>query len=316
MIFIDLGYWQGCCVILTLYSKNLKMKKHRTIEEILSPTPPHMVGDGFKVVNYLPGGNSFGKRMNPFFLMDFNPEFNFTPTTAPRGVGVHPHRGFETITIAYKGSVAHNDSAGNSGVINAGDVQWMTAGSGILHKEYHEKEFAENGGLFEMAQIWVNLPKKYKMSAPKYQGILHAQKGKFELEKGKGSLFVIAGEYNGVKGAAKTFSAVEMYDIRLDENGEIEINLPGGFNTGLLMVEGEAAINENAIAHEHQYVQFKNEEGTIKIKAAKKSLLLLLSGEPINEPVAAYGPFVMNTTEEIHQAIDDFNSGKFGNLAN
>jgi len=291
------------------------MKKYRTIEEVLSPSASHMVGDGFKVVNFNPGGGNFGDRMNPFFLMDFNPEFNFTPTTSPRGVGVHPHRGFETVTVAYKGSVAHNDSTGNSGVINPGDVQWMTAASGILHKEYHEKEFAKKGGAFEMAQIWVNLPKKYKMSAPKYQAILHEQKGNYELENGMGNVLVIAGEYNGVKGAAKTFSPVEMYDIRLNKSGETEFNLPAGFNTGLLIVEGEATINENTIAREHQYVQFKNEEGAIKIKANKKSIFLLLSGEPINEPVAAYGPFVMNTIEEIQEAIDDFNGGKFGKLA-
>lgn len=292
------------------------MKNYRSIEEVLSPTSPHMVGDGFKVVNYSPGGDSFGNRMSPFYLMDFNPEFNFTPTEIPRGVGVHPHRGFETVTVAYKGSVAHNDSTGNSGVINEGDVQWMTAGSGILHKEYHEKEFAKKGGAFEMAQIWVNLPKKYKMSPPKYQGITHSQKGKVALENKMGNVFVIAGTYDGVKGTANTFSPVEMYDIRLEENGEVEFNLPADFNTGLLIVEGQAVINENTIAHEHQYVQFKNEEGSIKIKAGTKSIFLLLSGEPINEPVAAYGPFVMNTVEEIQEAIDDFKSGKFGKLAN
>jgi len=291
------------------------MKNFRSIEEILSPSSSHMVGDGFKVVNFLPGGGNFGDRMNPFFLMDFNPEFNFSPTTKPRGVGVHPHRGFETVTIAYKGSVAHNDSTGNSGVINPGDVQWMTAASGILHKEYHETEFAKKGGVFEMAQIWVNLPKKYKMTAPKYQAITHAQKGKVELGNNMGTVFVIAGEYNRVKGAAKTFSPVEMYDIQLNDKGEIEINLPADFNTGLLIVEGEVTINENKI-REHQYVQFKNEEGVINIKADKKSILLLLSGEPINEPVAAYGPFVMNTIEEIQEAIDDFNGGKFGKLLN
>ncbi|HEY5368795.1 MAG TPA: pirin family protein [Hanamia sp.] len=292
------------------------MKEYKAIEEVLQPSVPHMVGDGFKVINFSPGGGSFSDRMSPFFLMDFNPEFNFTPTTVPRGVGVHPHRGFEIVTIAYKGSVAHNDSTGNSGVINPGDVQWMTAASGILHKEYHEKEFAKKGGTFEMAQIWVNLPKKYKMSAPKYQAILNEQKGNYEIENSKGNVLVIAGEYNGVKGPAKTFSPVEMYDIRLDENGESEFDLPASYNTGLLVVEGEAIINEDAIAHEHQYVQFKNEEGAIKIKANKKSILLLLSGEPINEPVAAYGPFVMNTIEEIQEAIDDFNGGKFGKLAN
>jgi len=292
------------------------MKKYRSIEETLSPSISHMVGDGFKVVNFSPGGGSFGDRMSPFYLMDFNPEFNFTPTTIPRGVGVHPHRGFETVTIAYKGSVAHNDSTGKSGVINAGDVQWMTAASGILHKEYHEKEFAKKGGAFEMAQIWVNLPKEYKMSTPKYQAILNEQKGNYEIESGKGNVLVIAGKYNGVKGPAKTFSPVEMYDIRLHENGEIEFDLPSNFNTGLLVVEGEATINEDDIAHEHQYVQFKNKEGAIRIKANKKSILLLLSGEPINEPVAAYGPFVMNTIEEIQEAIDDFNGGKFGQLLN
>lgn len=292
------------------------MKNYRSIEEVLSPTSPHMVGDGFKVVNYSPGGDSFGNRMSPFYLMDFNPEFNFTPTEIPRGVGVHPHRGFETVTVAYKGSVAHNDSTGNSGVINEGDVQWMTAGSGILHKEYHEKEFAKKGGAFEMAQIWVNLPRKYKMSEPKYQAITHSQKGKVPLENSMGNVFVIAGAYQGVKGTANTFSPVEMYDIRLEENGEVEFNLPAGFNTGLLLIEGQGVINENEIVHQHQYVQFKNEEGTIKIKANKKSVFLLLSGEPINEPVAAYGPFVMNTVEEIQQAIDDFKGGKFGKLAN
>lgn len=291
------------------------MKKYRSVEEVLSPSESHMVGDGFKVVNFSPGGGSFGDRMNPFFLMDFNPEFNFTPTTVPRGVGVHPHRGFETVTIAYKGSVAHNDSSGNSGVINPGDVQWMTAASGILHKEYHEKDFAKKGGAFEMVQIWVNLPKKYKMSAPKYQAILNEQKGNYDIGNGMGNVLVIAGEYNGVKGAAKTFSPVEMYDMRLNKNGETEFSLPTNFNTGLLVVEGEAIINENVIAREHHYVQFKNEEGTLKIKANKKSILLLLSGEPINEPVAAYGPFVMNTVEEIQEAIDDFNGGKFGKPA-
>ena len=232
----------------------------------------------------------------------------------PRGVGIHPHRGFETVTLAYKGSVAHNDSTGNSGVINPGDVQWMTAASGILHKEYHEKEFAKKGGAFEMVQLWVNLPKKYKMSSPKYQAVLHGQKGNVELKNGHGNLFVIAGEYKGVKGAAKTFSPVEMYDIRLNEKGEAEIDLPADFNTGLLLVEGEVTLNENSTAQQHQYVQFKNEEGSINIKADKKSVLLLLSGQPINEPVAAYGPFVMNTMEEIHQAVNDYNSGKFGTL--
>jgi hypothetical protein len=166
-----------------------------------------------------------------------------------------------------------------------------------------------------MAQIWVNLPKKYKMSSPKYQAILSEQKGRFEIENGMGSILVIAGEYEGIKGPAKTFSPVEMYDIRLNENGRTELDLPPSFNTGLLVVEGEITVNDNNTVQEHQYVQFKNGEGDIMITASRKSVLLLLSGEPINEPVAAYGPFVMNTAEEIKEAVDDFNSGKFGTLA-
>jgi len=291
------------------------MIQYRTVEEVLSPSTAHMVGDGFKVVNFYPRGARFGDRMNPFYLMDFNPEYHFTPTTVSRGVGVHPHRGFETVTIAYKGSVAHNDSTGNSGVINPGDVQWMTAASGILHKEYHETEYAKKGGPFEMVQIWVNLPKRHKMSSPKYQAISAKQKGNLPLENGMGNVFVIAGEYKGVKGAAQTFSPVEMYDIHLNENAQAGFSLPANFNTGILVVEGEIVVNESAAAGEHQYVQFKNEEGEIKIKASENSVLLLLSAEPIHEPIAAYGPFLMNTKDEIEEAINDFNSGKFGTLA-
>lgn len=290
------------------------MQQYRSIEEVLSPSEPHMVGDGFRVVNYFPGGKNFSKRMSPFYLLDYNPEYNFSPTDIPRGVGVHPHRGFETVTIAYKGSVAHNDSQGNSGVINPGDVQWMTAASGILHKEHHEAEFAKKGGAFQMAQIWVNLPKKSKMTTPKYQSVLHEQKGKFDLPDQMGAILVIAGEYNGIKGAAGTFTPVEMYDARLNENAVAVFNFSAAYNTGLLIVEGEVKINENVIAKENQYVQFKNVEGEIKIKAIKNSVVLILSGEPIHEPIAAYGPFLMNTTDEIQQAIKDVKDGKFGHL--
>ncbi len=292
------------------------MKKYREIEEVLMPGDNHMVGDGFKVMNYFPNGEGFNKRMNPFFLMDFNAEVVFPPTDKPRGVGVHPHRGFETVSIAYKGAVAHHDSYGNSGVIYPGDVQWMTAGKGILHKEYHETAYAKKGGPFEMIQLWVNLPKKHKMTEPKYQAILHDQKGKVVLDNSMGVVYIIAGEYNGVKGAASTFSPVNLFDIRLNENGELDINVAKDFNTGLLVVEGEAIINEHSQVKASNYIQFKNTEGAIHIKATKDSTLLLLSGEPINEPIANYGPFVMNTVQEIQEAIDDFNNGKFGFLDN
>ncbi len=290
------------------------MNKFRTIEEVLQPTPAHMVGDGFRVVNFTPGGKSISRRMSPFFLLDYNVEVEFPGTDKPRGVGVHPHRGFETVTIAYKGSVAHHDSAGNSGVIYPGDVQWMTAGSGVLHKEYHEKEFAKKGGAFHMIQLWVNLPRQYKMTAPAYQAILHTDKGKVDLPDNAGSVFVIAGEYAGIKGPAKTFSPVQMFDIRLNAGGKTVFNLPGTYNTGILVVEGEVKINGDRSVPVNNYVQFANEEGEIAIVAGKEAKILLLSGEPINEPVAAYGPFVMNTVEDIQQAIDDFNRGKFGHL--
>ncbi|MEP6677082.1 MAG: pirin family protein [Ferruginibacter sp.] len=291
------------------------MKQYRSIEEILKPSTAHMVGDGFRVVNYNPGGQGINKRMSPFFLLDYNVEVNFPATDKPRGVGVHPHRGFETVTIAYKGSVAHHDSAGHSGVIDADDVQWMTAGSGVLHKEYHEKNYAAKGGPFQMVQIWVNLPKKDKMIAPAYQGILHSDKAAVKLDDNGGTVFVIAGSYKGIKGPALTHSPVEMYDIRLNENGEASINLPADYNAGLLVIEGDVIINDERHAPVNNYIQFSNESGEVKIKANKNSKLLLLAGEPINEPVAAYGPFVMNTVEEIQQAIDDVNSGKFGELA-
>jgi quercetin 2,3-dioxygenase len=253
--------------------------------------------------------------MSPFFLLDFNAEVNFPPSEISRGVGVHPHRGIETITFAYKGSVAHHDSAGNSGVINPGDVQWMTAGGGVLHKEYHEKNFDKKGGAFEMVQLWINLPKKHKMAPAKYQSILHAHKPKIDLPGNMGSVHVVAGEYKGIKGVANAFSPVHMYDFHLNPNGEVTFSLPANFNSGILVIDGGITLNETTPVPENHYVQFKNEAGEIHIKATKKSILLVLSGEPLNEPYVSYGPFVMNTEEEIKQAIEDYNAGKFGFLA-
>ena len=290
------------------------MKPYRPIEEILNPSPAHMVGDGFRVVNYNPGGHAINKRMSPFFLLDYNTEVNFPGTEKPRGVGVHPHRGFETVTIAYKGTVAHHDSAGNSGVIHADEVQWMTAGSGVLHKEYHEKNYARQGGPFQMVQLWVNLPKIHKMTAPAYQSILHSDKGVVRLDDNMGTVFIIAGSYLGAKGPATTFSPLNLFDIRLNEKGIVSFNLPAEHNMGLLVIEGDIIVNEKQTMSSDQYVQFTNAPGEVIIQANKSSKLLLLSGAPINEPVAAYGPFVMNTVEEIQQAIDDLNKGKFGAL--
>ncbi|MEO7212566.1 pirin family protein [Mucilaginibacter sp.] len=288
------------------------MKK--SIERIIPrPARPGMVGDGFRVYNMIPGAGISQQRISPFLLLDFNAEFDFGPSEHLRGVDVHPHKGFETVTIAYKGSVAHHDSAGNSGIINPGDVQWMTAGAGILHKEYHEQEFSRKGGLFEMVQLWVNLPKKDKSAQPGYQGITSAQMGKVQLPNDAGLVNVIAGTYNSITGPASTFTPVNLFDIKLKQGGAADFTVPAGHNTALLVINGNVTVNDEQ-ANEHSFILFKNDGEEISIKADTESVILVLSGEPINEPIASYGPFVMNTQQEIAEAIQDFQSGKYGVL--
>lgn len=289
--------------------------KNKTIQEVFTPPAAHMVGDGFKVHNFFPGGNKIGiQRMSPFFLMDYNAKTYLPPSDKPRGVGVHPHRGFETVTIAYHGKVAHHDSAGNSGVIGEGDVQWMTAGSGILHKEYHEKAFSKAGGDFQMVQLWVNLPAKDKMHAPKYQEITRANMGVYAIDD-KGSVVeVIAGKYKDVTGAASTFTPVELYTVKLKKNAVADFSLPEHYNTGLLIIEGNVVINGDTKAPESNFVLFNNDGEDFTIEASEDAVVLLLSGEPINERIFAYGPFLMNSREEIEQAYSDYNLGKFGYL--
>jgi redox-sensitive bicupin YhaK (pirin superfamily) len=286
----------------------------RSVEAIYPPPPPHMVGDGFRVHGFFPGGPiTDKKRMSPFFMMDYNSKVDFPPTDSPRGVGVHPHRGFETVTIAYKGSVAHHDSAGNSGVIGEGDVQWMTAASGLLHKEYHEKNFAKLGGTFQMVQLWVNLPAAYKMTPPKYQEIVNEKMGKHILPNNQGSIEIIAGEYNGTKGPASTFTPVEMYNAKLKKGAKVNFSFPALYNTAFLIVEGSAMVNGKQAKLDHLALM-KNDGEAVEIEASEDSIILVLSGQPISEPISSYGPFVMNTWSEIEQAVKDFNSGKFGVL--
>lgn len=279
----------------------------------LRPARPGMVGDGFRVFNFIPGANISQKRISPFLMLDFNAEFDFGPSDHIRGVDVHPHKGFETVTIAYKGSVEHYDSTGNSGIIHPGDVQWMTAGSGILHKEFHEKEFSKKGGPFEMVQLWVNLPKKDKSTPAHYQPITAAQMGKVQLPNNSGLVNVIAGTFNTVKGPAVTYSSVNLFDFKLNKGGEVAINISKEHNTALLVVNGSIEVNGEKAA-EHSFVLFNNDGEEITIKATENAVVLLLSGEPINEPIASYGPFVMNTQEEIQEAIKEFQSGKYGVL--
>jgi redox-sensitive bicupin YhaK (pirin superfamily) len=289
------------------------MSNQRTVEAVIAPPPPHMVGDGFRVHNFFPGRQIDQKRMSPFFMLDYGSKIEFTPSENPRGVGVHPHAGFETVTIAYHGKVAHHDSAGNSGIIGEGDVQWMTAGSGLLHKEYHEKEFSKQGGLFQMVQLWVNLPAKFKKTAPKYQPITNNMMGKYQLPGDKGYVEVIAGEYNGVKGPASTFTTIHAYNARLKKDAKLKVSFPVKFNTGLLVIEGTINVNGSAAPTDH-FVLFKNDGENFEIEATDDAVILILSGEPIDEPIAAYGPFLMNTWEEVEQAINDVNRGKFGVL--
>jgi quercetin 2,3-dioxygenase len=289
------------------------MSNRKNIEAIFPPPPPHMVGDGFRVHNFFPNSQIGKKRMSPFYLLDYNSKVDFSPTDHPRGVGVHPHRGFETVTIAYHGRIAHHDSAGNSGVIGEGDVQWMTAARGLLHKEYHEEEFSKRGGLFQMVQLWVNLPAKYKMTPPKYQEITNDKMGKFRLLGDRGLIEIIAGEYNGVKGAASTFTPMHVFNARLKKAAQAEFNFPSNYNTGILVVDGKAIINDQPVATDH-FVLFKNEGDLIDIKANDEPILLIISGEPIDEPIAQYGPFLMNTWKELEQAVEDVNAGKFGVL--
>jgi redox-sensitive bicupin YhaK (pirin superfamily) len=295
--------------------RNTMERQFKTIEAILPPPPTHMVGDGFKVHNFFPSYNLIGEKgMSPYFLMDYNSKWNISPSERPRGVGVHPHRGFETVTIAYQGKVAHHDSAGNSGVIGEGDVQWMTAGAGVLHKEYHEKEFSKKGGVFQMVQLWVNLPGKFKMTPPKYQAIENKDMTRILLDDGKSYIEMIAGEYKGNKGPAFTFSPVNMFNARLNKGSVADFSFNKNFNTGILIIEGEVKINGSEIAPVDNFVMFKHDGENLSIEALKDSIVLILSGEPINEPIASYGPFVMNTEDEIKEAYNDYYNGKFGYL--
>ena len=289
----------------------------RNVEMVAAPQTPHMVGDGFRVHNFISGNPRMSmQRMNPFIMMDYNSKFYFSPTEKPRGVGVHPHKGFETVTVAYKGKVAHHDSTGNSGVIGEGDLQWMTAASGILHKVYHEETFAKAGGDFQMVQLWINLPAEAKKTKPKYQEITHARVNKYELPGDRGSIEVIAGQYEGVKGAASTFTPINLHNARLNKGAKAGFSFPANFNTALLVIEGSIKINDSETAPQDHVALFKNDGENFTIEALENAVVLVLSGEPINEPIASHGPFVMNTKEELREAFDEFNTGKFGVLAN
>lgn len=289
--------------------------KTKSVELVVSPPTPHFVGDAFRVHNFIPRTFPLGmERMSPFVLLDYASKYYFGPTDTPRGVGVHPHKGFETVTIAYQGKVAHHDSRGGGGVIGEGDVQWMTASSGILHKEYHEKEWSRQGGDFQMVQLWVNLPKKYKLSPPKYQAIVNADIPRYILENNQGEIEVIAGQYKGVMGAATTFSPMHLLNAKLKKGAKADFTFPANYNTALVIIEGSIIVNGTDASPHNHFVLMDNDGEQFEIKATEDAIILVLSGQPINEPLAARGPFVMNTQEELQQAYIEFYEGKFGEL--
>jgi redox-sensitive bicupin YhaK (pirin superfamily) len=291
--------------------QNIKQKK---VLGVYGPGSNHWVGDGFPVRNLFPS-NGVEKEINPFLMLDYAGPSEFKPSGKTPGVGQHPHRGFETVTIAYQGAVGHRDSAGNSGVIYPGDVQWMTAASGVVHEEMHEHEFARKGGTFEMIQLWVNLPREYKMSKPGYQAIASDRIPVVELGSG-GRARVIAGELNGTSGPAHTFTPINVFDVTVKSGGRVEIPLPEGHNAAVVLRKGDVSINgEKSLMGEARIATLSASGGGVTIEAREDSAMLVLSGEPIAEPVASYGPFVMNTREELAQAIEDYKAGKMGQLA-
>lgn len=292
----------------------MTMVSSKAIVKTYRPGSKHMVGDGFDVRNMFPS-NHLGPQISPFLLLDYAGPTYYAATDQPRGVGEHPHRGFETVTIVYQGAVDHRDSAGNSGTIGPGDVQWMTAASGVVHEEKHQKDFAEQGGTLEAIQLWVNLPKAFKMGPPRYQTILSHDIPIVSLAEGVGSLRVIAGEFQGRKGPATTFTPVHLYDLRLKAGHHTELTVPSGYNTALFVLHGQVVLNHTQSAHRAELVLFDKEGDHLVIDTQRDATVLLLSGEPIHEPVASYGPFVMNTQAEILQAMNDYRAGKMGHLS-
>ena len=287
------------------------MKK---VLQVQSAPRQHWVGDGFPVRSLF-SYQSHGKELSPFLLLDFAGPNEFAPADTPRGVGQHPHRGFETVTIVYDGEVAHRDSTGKGGVIGSGDVQWMTAGAGILHEEFHSPAFTQKGGLLRMVQLWVNLPAKDKMAPAGYQAITSDQIPEVALADGAGVARLIAGSHGGQTGPARTFTPMNVWDLRIRAGKTARLELPAGWNTALVVVDGTVQVSGDAIARESQLVVLDTEGSVVEIDANNDATVLLLSGEPIAEPIVGYGPFVMNTQQEIVDAVNDFNSGKFGRMS-
>jgi len=275
---------------------------------------PHWVGDGFPVRSLF-SYDRLGREASPFLLLDHAGPARFTPAERPRGVGQHPHRGFETVTIVYRGEVAHRDSTGQGGVIGPGDVQWMTAGAGILHEEFHSEAFTRTGGDLEMVQLWVNLPARDKMTAPGYQAIVDAQIPVVALPGGGATARVIAGELDGHQGPARTFTPIDVWDLRLQAGAHAALPVADGRTAAVVVLRGAVRVNGDTLLRDAQMALLEREGSGLTLDADSDAVVLLLSGEPIDEPIVGHGPFVMNTREEIVQAVRDFNGGRFGQIA-
>jgi quercetin 2,3-dioxygenase len=285
----------------------------RNLLAVHDAAPPHWVGDGFAVRSIFSYDGLGREPLSPFLMLDWAAPRHFEPAARRRGVGVHPHRGFETVTIVYAGELEHRDSAGNGGRIGEGDVQWMTAASGILHEEFHSERFTREGGTMSMMQLWVNLPARHKMAPPRYQTLLDGDIPRIELPDGAGSLRVVAGEFAGRRGPAMTFTPIEVWDLRLADGKSAKLATPEGHTTAIVPMRGSAAVGESK-AGAAQLALFAREGGEFEVRAEGELSALVLAGEPIAEPVVGYGPFVMNSEREIATAIADFQSGRFGRL--
>ena len=286
----------------------------RTVESVHRATTFHWVGNGFHVSTYFPSGGLPAARTSPFVLMDYGPSKEFSPLArGKRGVGWHPHRGFETVTLSWEGAVAHRDNAGHAGVIGPGDVQWMTAGGGIFHEEYHEEAFSRRGGNLHMMQLWVNLPSAHKGAAPDYQAITADQIPRIELPDGAGAVRVIAGTFGEARGPAHTFTPIDMLDVSLAAGGSVPIELPRSYNAMAVVAKGRVR-SGNETAHTGELLLFAHDGERALLTAEKDSHVIFLAGQPIDEPVVQYGPFVMNTVDEIRQAMVDVEAGRFGSI--
>jgi redox-sensitive bicupin YhaK (pirin superfamily) len=288
-------------------------KSLKELQAVHQSSGMHWVGDGFPVRSVF-DYNGLARELSPFLMLDYAAPYQFAPGSEKRGVGGHPHKGFETVTIAYQGEIEHRDSSGGGGKIGASDVQWMTAGSGIVHEEFHSKEFTRSGGTFQMVQLWVNLRAKDKTAKPGYQTLLNAQIPNVLLPGDAGTARIIAGEYNGTKGPAKTFTPINLWDVNLRAGKSVELPMPSGHNSAFLVLSGEVVVNGGRKAGEGDLAIFARNGDGIALQANSDAKLLVLDGEPIAEPIVGYGPFVMNSRAEIQQAFEDYQLGKMGEL--